>query len=304
MVKTVGFLLVLSMTFPANTGSAQSCSQDAAIRNRPAAVFIRVKKTLKATGQVQERTGTGFLISRSGYVLTNRHVIEADETVDEIEISGFIASREAVPSRLTVIARNEHDVALLKFADTSKTYATVTLGRPSDVKVGTELCSVSFPKNQEYYFSSGPMSGFGAERGFWLTQMASNPGDSGAPVFTASGEVVAIKFGGYGDMQNVNLLIPMNLAQDLLILVPDLDTGSESQSHNHASQSNEQGCDSFLKFQGDESALALLGEKAFAQQKYECVITYLEQAKKGRTVKGMGAGLSVFGCGLFAGSEG
>lgn len=198
--------------------SAQSCSDEVIKQNRAATVFIKVKKTLKVTGQVEERTGTGFVISPSGYVLTNKHVIEADANLDEIEIAGAIASREAFPSRLIVIQPNQHDVALLKFADTSKTYGVVTLGQVANVKVGTHLCSEGFPANQEYFFAEGPLSSTGAERGFWLTQMPSNPGDSGAPVFLTSGEVVAIKVGGYEGLQNVNLLIPMNLAQDLVIL--------------------------------------------------------------------------------------
>jgi S1-C subfamily serine protease len=199
---------------------AQSCPEEVISGNRAATVFIKVKKTLKVTGQVEERTGTGFIISASGYVLTSRHVVEADERVDEIEVAGSIGSRKAASSELAVIARNEHDVALLKFADTSKTYSSVVLGKPSDVKVGTTLCAVGFPKQQEFYFASGTMSG---EQGaLWVTQMPSNPGDSGAPVFLSSGEVVAIKFGGYDDAQNINLLVPMNLAGDLLTKVPDL----------------------------------------------------------------------------------
>src|SRR6267378_2258912 len=220
----VGCLGVLLLTVGNVASWADSCSEEVIARNRTATVFIRAKKTLKNTGGIEYRTGTGFIVSPSGYILTNRHVIETDETVDQIEITGSIASREAVPSRLTVIARNEHDVALLKFADTSKAYVTVILGRPGEVKVGRELCSVSFPKDQESYFASGAMSSTSGDRGFWVTQMPSNPGDSGAPVFLASGEVVAIKVGGYEDLQNVNLLIPMNLAQDLVNSVPDLPT--------------------------------------------------------------------------------
>jgi hypothetical protein len=55
--------------------------------------------------------------------------------------------------------------------------------------------------------------------------MPSNPGESGAPVFTASGQVVAIKMGGYDKSQNLNLLVPLNLAQNLLNLVPDRNQG-------------------------------------------------------------------------------
>ena len=54
--------------------------------------------------------------------------------------------------------------------------------------------------------------------------MPSNPGDSGAPVFISSGKVVGIKRGGYEGLQNVNQIIPLNLAQNLIseaVLPPD-----------------------------------------------------------------------------------
>jgi len=258
---------------------AQSCSQDVIGGARAATVFIKVRNTLKVTGQVEERTGTGFVISSSGYVLTSRHVVEADERVDEVQIVGAVASREAPVSRLAIIARNDHDVALLKFADTSKEYHNVILGRPAAVKIGTPLCSISFPLQQEFYFASGTMGG--EQSGLWITQMPSNPGDSGAPVFLPSGEVVAIKVGGYDDAQGINHLVPMNLANDLLSLVPDLSNGwQRDEPEPDRTIANRPACAKFNESQGDESALALLGEKAFAQQNYECVITYLSQAKK------------------------
>jgi hypothetical protein len=102
------------------------------------------------------------------------------------------------------------------------TYKHVLRGKATDVKVGDNLCSTSFPTDKESFFTDGRMSGTGAEGGLWYTQMPSNAGDSGAPVFLASGKVVAIKVGGYEKLQNVNLVIPINLAQDLLITVPDL----------------------------------------------------------------------------------
>src|SRR6266481_2805641 len=109
----------------APTLPAQTCPEDVIAQERGATVFIRVKKTLKVTGAVEERFGTGFVISPSGYVLTSRHVIEADDKVDDIEIAGLIGSRRAngcCSSDLKFVAQNEHDVALLKFEDTSKVY--------------------------------------------------------------------------------------------------------------------------------------------------------------------------------------
>jgi hypothetical protein len=51
--------------------------------------------------------------------------------------------------------------------------------------------------------------------------MGSNPGDSGAPVFLTSGEVVAVKVGGYEQAQNLNEIIPLSYATPLLTEVGD-----------------------------------------------------------------------------------
>jgi hypothetical protein len=108
---------------------------------------------------------------------------------------------------------------------------------------------------------------------------------------------VAVKVGGYEDAQNINLIIPLNLGQNLLSLVGKTLSGASIQSADHkASRASTQSadhnatrtgsqCESFLQYQGDESHLALLAEKAFAQQNYACVIVYLEQAKKVQSSK-------------------
>lgn len=278
-------LAILCLASPPKA-AAQACPSETINRNRAAVVFIHVTRTRKETGQVQERTGTGFLVSPSGYVLTSRHVVEADPKTEEIDdISGSLASRYAQGSRLEVIDENAHDVALLKFADTSRKYPTIPVQNTTElnVRVGTPLCAIGFPLNQEFLFVSGTMSGGGGERGFWLTDMPSNPGDSGAPVFLASGEAVAIKLGGYDNAQNINLLIPINLARGLLIEVPDLP--SKAQEKVAPPPEDASKCGSFLENQGNELAVARLGEKAFAAQNYECVIVYLEQAKRVQTSK-------------------
>lgn len=166
------------------------------------------------------------MISSKGFVLTNAHTVEKGDRVDKVIISGAIASRYAQSTSLHVIDSNNHDVALLQFDDTSKLYSNVTLGDAGIVSFSTHLCSVGFTAGREYFFVEGPLGeqGGGSEGGFWLTQMPSNPGDSGAPVFISSGKVVGIKRGGYEGLQNVNQIIPLNLAQNLIseaVLPPD-----------------------------------------------------------------------------------
>src|SRR5271156_6704977 len=82
-------LLLLSIVIiPAR---AQSCSEQSINHIRAATVFIKVASVRKATGEVVHRTGTGFIISPSGYLLTNNHVIEPGEEFVQNEITGAIA---------------------------------------------------------------------------------------------------------------------------------------------------------------------------------------------------------------------
>jgi S1-C subfamily serine protease len=189
---------------------------------RTATVFLTVKVTAKDTGTAVQREGTGFVISPSGFLLTAKHLIAKGADTDSVDIAGAIADRYAPGSKLTVIQDNNFDLALLKFSDTSKTYDALLRGSIADVAIGTTLCAVGFPSGQDIFLATGAMSGTGGEHGFWLTNMASNPGDSGAPVFLESGGVVAVKVGGYQGVQNINLIVPLNFASDLLGFVPDL----------------------------------------------------------------------------------
>ena len=204
---------------------AQECPPDVVKADRNASVAIHARKTTKETGAVEDDYGTGFVVSKSGYVLTAKHVVEKRKGDDEVVIDGAIGSRKATPSPLSVIDGDElHDIALLKFEDTSRKYNPVLLGDPGQVQVGTLLCSVGYPlETIEFTHVTGSLSGQGGPDGRWLTQMPSNKGESGAPVFLKSGEVVAMKVGGYSNVQNVNFLIPVNLARHVLILVPDLE---------------------------------------------------------------------------------
>jgi hypothetical protein len=194
--------------------------------NREAIVRIHVKKTKHNTGAVEQLYGTGFIVSPSGYVLTSDHVVEQGTDIDSLQVEGAIGSDAASASALEIISHNkDNDVALLRFKNTNRQYASVILGNAGEVASQELLCSAGYPQDTEYVTTSGNLSGKGGPGGTWYTQMPSNQGESGAPVFTASGEVVALKKGGYEKSQNLNVLVPLNLAQNLLNLVPDRNQG-------------------------------------------------------------------------------
>ena len=199
------------------------CPSTVIERNRSSVVSIHVQKTIKPTGAVTEVYGSGFIVSPSGYLLTNSHVIERDQSVAEISIEGSIGSGRARPIPLEVVAKNtDADIALLRFQNTAEKYTPVALGDPSEVTFQTNLCSIGFPLNVAFLSVSGTLGSRSAPGGNWHTQMPSNRGESGAPVFNEMGETIAIKVGSYEGAQNLNVLIPINLARDLLGRVPDI----------------------------------------------------------------------------------
>ncbi|HXP71647.1 MAG TPA: serine protease [Candidatus Dormibacteraeota bacterium] len=218
----LGLSLIIGASLLASAVGAQDCTPYTIQFNREAAVFIRAKRTFKQTGRKEDLTGSGFVVSKSGFVLTADHLVTKPDDVDTIVITGALRSREATPSSLDLVAEDKNaDIALLKFTDSSPQYAAVLLGDPQTVEEGTQLCSVEFPTTLEYFHGRGTLSGKGAPHGYWYTDMPSNPGDSGAPVFRSSGGVVAMKISGFEHYQNLNLLVPLNLAGPLLLKVPD-----------------------------------------------------------------------------------
>jgi hypothetical protein len=248
---------------------AQQCNSEVVDRNRQATVRLHVKKTMKGSGAVRELYGTGFIVSPSGYVLTNNHVVERGSDVDDAEVTGAIASSKAASAPLDVIGRNEeNDLALLKFQNTSQSYKSVILGDPASVRLQTLLCSVGFPIDSEIFSSSGPLGGKGGSNGTWLTQMPSNPGESGAPVFIESGQVVAIKVGGIKNSQNLNVLVPLNLAQNLLNLVPDRNLGPYAGLRQLMAEA---GADRWVKFSHQDSEA---WDTLTIDQLDNCVFTY------------------------------
>jgi S1-C subfamily serine protease len=219
----------------------QDCSSQAT-QSRQAVVSLRVKKTKKETGQVIESAGTGFIVSPQGYVLTAAHVLELDSTIDDMKIEGSRGSLFAPSTPLRFVDDDKQsDIALLQFLDSSQLYIPVPLGNPWIVPIGAPLCSVGFSAqlNADYRSTTGSLSALTGQdpshavNNLWTTQIPSNVGESGAPVLHLPGRtVVAIKYGGERVAQNVNYVIPLNLAQPLLfkyagILLPHLDLFTE-----------------------------------------------------------------------------
>jgi hypothetical protein len=195
---------------------AEDCSSLAS-RYRQSTVFIVAAVTDPNTGAMTTANGSGVIVAKEGVVLTDAHVVSAGVAA-EVQISGRIGSRESNSIHLRLLGTNPtNDIAVLQFADTSKDYLPVVIGNPWTVDIGQQLCSMGFPEDAEFVATQGILGGKGAGHGLWFTQTPSNPGESGAPVFRQDASLVALKLGEHDAAQNLNYLVPINLASSLLL---------------------------------------------------------------------------------------
>ena len=157
--------------------------------------------------------GSGFIVSADGLVLTNAHVVRGARQVtvklsDRREFSAQVLGSDAAT-----------DIAVLKIDATD--LPTVTLGDPSSLQVGDYVLAIGAPYGFEQTATQGIVSAKGRSLPgdsmvpFIQTDAAVNPGNSGGPLFDASGRVVGINaqiFSPTGGFQGLAFAIPVNVA--------------------------------------------------------------------------------------------
>jgi len=161
--------------------------------------------------------GSGFIISKDGYVLTNHHVIKnADEII--VKLSD---RRELVAKLIGSDART--DVAVLKVDATD--LPAVTIGSPEQLKVGEWVLAIGSPFGFEQSATAGIVSAKGRSLPggnyvpFIQTDVAINPGNSGGPLFNMDGKVVGINSQIYsrtGGFMGLSFSIPMDVVMNVV----------------------------------------------------------------------------------------
>jgi serine protease Do len=173
----------------------------------------------------QQSMGSGFIISKDGYVLTNNHVIDGGD-----EITVRLPDRSEYKAEL-VGTDVRSDLALLKIEGDD--FPTVTFGKPRDLDVGEWVLAIGSPFGLDYSVSAGIVSAKGRslpseEAGnyvpFIQTDVAINPGNSGGPLFNLDGEVVGINSQIYtrsGGSIGLSFSIPIEVALNVVEQLKD-----------------------------------------------------------------------------------
>jgi serine protease Do len=159
--------------------------------------------------------GSGFVISKDGYVLTNHHVVK---DADEIIVK-FSDRRELVAKLIGSDART--DVAVLKVE--ANDLPAVNIGNPGLLQVGEWVLAIGSPFGFEQSVTAGIVSAKGRSLPggnyvpFIQTDVAINPGNSGGPLFNMDGKVVGINSQIYsrtGGFMGLSFAIPMDVVMN------------------------------------------------------------------------------------------
>ena len=159
--------------------------------------------------------GSGVIISETGTVLTNNHVIEGATEVtvtlaDEKEYKAQVVGRDP-----------KTDLAVLKIEDDGP-FPTAVMGNSEQLKIGDWVVAIGNPFGLNHTVTSGIVSakgrviGAGPYDDFIQTDASINPGNSGGPLFNVKGEVVGINTAIIPQGQGIGFAIPVNIAKQLI----------------------------------------------------------------------------------------
>lgn len=180
-------------------------------------------------GGQEQSAGTGFIISKDGYVVTNRHVVPDSASSVSVTLSDGTELND-----VKVIGRTSSsdplDVAFLKINDTKgKELQPAKLGDSGAMRVGDMVVAIGNALGQfQNTVTSGIISGYGRNlqasggsgnseslQNLFQTDAAINPGNSGGPLVNANGEVIGINT-AVANGENIGFSIPINDVKGLV----------------------------------------------------------------------------------------
>ncbi len=176
--------------------------------------------------QTVDGAGTGIIISKDGYILTNKHVISDSQSVTVVSSDGTTYSDVKVVGTDPL-----NDLAFLKINGVSDLTAA-TLGDSSSVRIGQKVVAIGNSLGEyQNTVTSGIISGTGrpvtASEGsgsgatetltdLLQTDAAINPGNSGGPLTNLSGQVIGINTAVAEDAQGIGFAIPINSSKGII----------------------------------------------------------------------------------------
>ncbi len=163
----------------------------------------------------QRSLGSGFIIEKEGYIVTNNHVIsDADEIQVKLKDGGEydaeIIGSDASTDIALIRIKSDHELPVLEMGDSSQ------------VDVGQWILAIGNPFGLEHTVTAGIISakgrviGAGPYDDFLQTDASINPGNSGGPLIDMNGKVIGISTAIVAGGEGIGFAIPVNLAKNII----------------------------------------------------------------------------------------
>lgn len=193
-------------------------SPDTPKQKDPSELFKRFFGGNEPRAFKSEGSGTGFVVDRNGYILTNYHVVE---NADRIKVK--LAADETEYRGRVIGFDKETDLAVLK-VDAKRPLTPVQVGNSDAVQVGDWVIAIGSPFGLQATVTAGIISaqrtsrdlpGASSFQNFLQTDAAINPGNSGGPLLNIRGEVIGVNTmiaTRGGSYEGVGFALPSNMA--------------------------------------------------------------------------------------------
>jgi S1-C subfamily serine protease len=156
--------------------------------------------------------GTGFIIGKEGYIVTNAHVLSGGRTV-------YILDYEQNEHLTELIGYDvDWDIALLKIEGN---YPQLELGNSDEIHVGEKVIAIGNPLGLQFSVSEGIVSavdrvGMNEVAGYIQTDAALNPGNSGGPLINTKGKVIGINNFKVGSGESLGFALESNYIKEVI----------------------------------------------------------------------------------------
>ena len=180
-----------------------------------AVVKIDVTKNIRGKER-NAGSGSGFIFSSDGYILTNSHVVHGAQGIKVTLLDG------SVEQAYLVGGDRDTDLALLKIYSTG--YSVSRLGDSSGLQIGQLVIAIGNPYGYQHTVSTGVVSALGrtlrTDTGRTIdnviqTDIALNPGNSGGPMILSNGEVVGVNTAVLRGAQGLSFTVDINTAKEV-----------------------------------------------------------------------------------------
>lgn len=200
LAKTKGSVVEIKVSNPVSYASTKE--------------MLKKVTTSVVTIERKEGFGSGFIISKDGYIITNNHVTNDEKNIT-VKLSDNVKYKAEI-----VKTNKDYDLALIKImADSLR---PLTIGNSAVCEPGDEVFAIGTPieRSLSQTVTKGIISGYREYNGvnFLQTDVSINPGNSGGPLLNDKGEIVGIatmKYSGKG-IEGIGFCIPANVMLEML----------------------------------------------------------------------------------------